>query len=139
MSYLDESLRIISIQLPERALKSYRTINDCNPDLYPVVVGFNRPVDAYERLTLRDFGVIGEDNDGHWALIEDTTLETIADRLDEYHSVLDTAVGKARQLREEAEAEDERLTKGTLQLIYRLRRVHGLDAPPEDESWRVAR
>ena len=43
----------------------------------------------------------------------------------------------SRQMREEAEAEDERLRKGRLQLIYRLRREQGLGAPPEDESWRM--
>lgn len=136
MSWLDEPLRMISVQLPDESLKSYRTLNDGNPDLYSVIVGFNRPVDAYERLALRGFGVIGEDDDRHWALIEDTTLEAIADQLDEYHSALDSAVEKARQMREEAEAEDERLRTGTLQLIYRLRREHGLGAPDEDESWR---
>ncbi|MEZ0355450.1 hypothetical protein [Mycobacterium sp. SA01] len=136
MSYLHEPLRIISVQLPDEALKSHRTLNDGNPDLYPVIVGFSRPVNAYERLALRDFGVIGENDNHHWALIEDTTLEAIADQLDEYHSVLDSAVEKARQMREEAEAEDERLRKGTLQLVYRLRQEHGLDAPHEDESWR---
>lgn len=137
MSYLDEPLRIISLQLPDAALKSHRTLNGGNPDLYPVIVGFTRPVNAYERLALMEFGVIGEDGDRNWALIEDTKLEAIADQLDEYHSALDTAVARARQMREEAEAEDERLRKGTLQLIYRLRRAHGMDAPPEDESWRV--
>jgi hypothetical protein len=44
MSYLDEPLRMISAQLPDRALKTYRVLNEGNPDLYPVVVGFNRPV-----------------------------------------------------------------------------------------------
>jgi hypothetical protein len=124
------------VELPDRSLKSYRTLNDGNPDLYEVIVGFSRPVNAYERLALREFGVIGGDNDGMWALIKDTTLEAIADQLGEYHSALDSAVENARQMCEEAEAEDERLRKGRLQLIYRLRREHGLDAPDEDQSWR---
>lgn len=136
MSWLDESLGIISVQLPSEAMKSYRLLNNCSPDLYPVMVGFSRPVNTYERFALSDFGVILEDDDGHWALIEDTTLEAIADQLDEYHSALDSAIKKACELREEAEAEDERLRKGRLQLIYHLRRVHGLDAPDEDQSWR---
>lgn len=136
MSWLDEPLRIISVDLPDESLKSYRMLDGGNPDLYSVIVGFNRPVNAYERLALRDFGVIGENTDRMWALIENTTLESIADQLDRYHSALDDAVEKAREMREEAEAEDERLRKGRLQLIYRLRRAHGLDAPAEDESWR---
>lgn len=136
LSWLDEPLRMISVRLPREALKTHRTLNDGNPDLYPVVVGFNRPVNEYERLALKDFGVIRGDNDGMWARIEDTTLEAIADSLDEYNAELDAATEAARVMREEAEAEDERLRKGALQLIYKLRLEHGLDAPPEDESWR---
>ncbi|OBB73781.1 hypothetical protein A5759_14670 [Mycobacterium sp. 852014-52144_SCH5372336] len=102
-----------------------------NPDLYPVIVGFSRPVTEYERLALRDFGVIGEDTDRMWALIEDTTLEAIADHLDEYNAELDAAVEKARRMQEEDRAEDDRLRKQALQLIGRLRRDYGLDAPAE--------
>ena len=131
MSYLDEPLRMISVQLPDRALKTYRVLNDGNPDLYPVIVGFNRPVNEYERLALKDFGVIRGDTDRIWALIEDTTLEAIADNLDEYNAELDAAVEKARQMKADAEAEDDRLRKQTLQLIYKLRREYGLDAPAE--------
>ena len=39
-------------------LRTYRVLNEGNPDLYPVVVGFSRPVNEYERLALKDFGVI---------------------------------------------------------------------------------
>jgi len=49
---------MISIRLPEEANKTYRVLNEGNPDLYPVVVGFSRPVNEYERLALKDFGVI---------------------------------------------------------------------------------
>lgn len=128
---MDEPLRMISVQLPDRALKTYRVLNDGNPDLYPVIVGFNRPVNEYERLALKDFGVIRGDTDRIWALIEDTTLEAIADNLDEYNAELDAAVEKARQMKADAEAEDDRLRKQTLQLIYKLRREYGLDAPAE--------
>ena len=52
MSYLDDPLRMISIRLPEEAKKTYRVLNAGNPDLYPVVVGFSRPVNEYERIAL---------------------------------------------------------------------------------------
>ena len=136
MTWLEEPLRIISVDLPIEAYKRHRTLNGGNPDLYPVIVGFSRPVNPYERLALRDFGVIGEDDNDNRALIEDTTLEAIADHLDEYNAELDAAVETARQMREEVEAEDARLRKGRLQLIYQLRHAHGLDAPAVDDSWR---
>jgi hypothetical protein len=131
VSYLDEPLRMISVQLPDEALKTFRVLNEGNADLYPVIVGFNRPVNEYERLALKDFGVIRGDTDRNWALIEDTKLEAIADNLDEYNAELDAAVEKARQMKSDAEVEDERLRKQTLQLIYILRRAYGLDAPAE--------
>ena len=133
MSWLDEPLRMISVQLPDQALKTYRVLNEGDPDLYPLVVGFNRPVNEYERLALKDFGVIRGDTDRMWALIENTTLEAIADHLDEYNAELDAAVEAARRMKAEAEAENERLRKGTLQLIYKLRRDYGLDAPDEQQ------
>jgi hypothetical protein len=78
----------------------------------------------------RPFGVISGDQDHNWALIKDTTLEAIRDHIDEYNAELDAAVEKAREMKKEAEEEDERLKKETLQLIYKLRRDYGLDAPP---------
>jgi hypothetical protein len=130
VSYLDEPLRMISVRLPADAMKTHRVLNDGDPDLYPDIVGFSRSVDEYERLALKDFGVIGEDSDQPmWALIEDTTLESIAEHLDEYNAELDAAVAKAQQMRQEAEAEDERLRKEALQLINKLRCDYGLDAP----------
>lgn len=131
MSYLDTPLRMISIRLPEQAMKTYRVLNDANPDLYPVVVGFSRPVNEYERLALKDFGVIRGDSDRLWALIEDTTIEAIHDHIDEYNAELDAAVQKARQLRQDAEAEDERIKSEAGKLLYKLRRDYGLDAPAE--------
>jgi hypothetical protein len=102
---------MISVQLPDQALKAFRVLNEGNLDLHPVIVGFNRPVNEYERLALKDFGVIRGDTDRNWALIEDTTLEAIADNLDEYNAELDAAVDEARQMKSDAEAEDERLRK----------------------------
>jgi hypothetical protein len=131
LSYLDDPLRMISIRLPEEAKKSHRVLNNGNPDLYPVVVGFSRPVNEYERLALKDFGVISGDSDRMWALIEDTTIEAIRDHLDEYNAELDAAVEKARHMREDAEAEDERIMTEARKLLYKLRRDYGLDAPSE--------
>lgn len=129
MSYLDDPLRMISIQLPVEAMKTHRVLNDGSPDLYPVVVGFSRPVNDYERLALKDFGVIRGDSDRMWAVIEDTTIEAIRDNLDEYNAELDAAVEKARQVREDAEAEDQRIREQAKSLLYELRRDYGLDAP----------
>lgn len=131
MSYLDEPLRIISLRLTKESLKTHRVLNDGNPDLYPVIVGFNRPVDEYERLCLKDFGVIGNDKNEHWARIDDTNLETIRDNIEEFHASLDSAVEEARKIRVEAEAEDERICELAKTVLYRLRRDHGLDAPAE--------
>jgi len=120
---------MISIQQPVEAMKTHRVLNDGNPDLYPVVVGFSRPVNDYERLALKDFGVIRGDSDRMWAVIEDTTIEAIRDNLDEYNAELDAAVEKARQVREDAEAEDQRIREQAKSLLYKLRRDYGLDAP----------
>jgi hypothetical protein len=131
MSYEDDPLRMISIRLPEEANKTYRVLNDGDPDLYPVDVGFSRPVNEYERLALKDFGVISGDSDRMWALIRDTTIEAIRDHIDEYNAELDAAVEKARQMRQDAEAEDERIKTEARKLLYKLRRDYGLDAPAE--------
>jgi F0F1-type ATP synthase membrane subunit b/b' len=62
-------------------------------------------------------------------VIEDTTIEAIRDNLDEYNAELDAAVEKARQVREDAEAEDQRIREQAKSLLYKLRRDYGLDAP----------
>jgi hypothetical protein len=109
MAYDDEPLRIVRVQLAEESLKSHRVLNDGNPDLYSVIVGLSRPADEYERKELADFHIIREDEDGMWALIRATTLENIPDNIDKYNAALDSAVENARETREAAEAEDERL------------------------------
>jgi Na+/phosphate symporter len=124
----DVPLRMIAIQLPGEAMKTYRVLNGGNPDLYPVIVGLSRSVDEYERLALKDFGVIREDTDQMWALIEDTTIEAIGDHIDEYNAELDAAVEEARKLREDAEAEDQRICDVAKSLMNKLRRDYGLDA-----------
>jgi hypothetical protein len=106
-------------------------LHDGNPDLYQVVVGFSRPVNEYERLALKDFGVIRGDSDLMWALIEDTTIEAIRDHIDEYNAELDAAVENARQMRRDAEAEDKRIKSEVRKLLYKLRRDYGLDAPAD--------
>jgi hypothetical protein len=131
MSHLDGPLRMISIRLPDEAKKTYRVLNEGNPDLYPVIVGFSRPVNDYERLELKDFGVIRGDSDRMWALIEDTTIEAIRDHIDEYNAELDAAVERARRIRQDAEAEDGRIKAEASKLLFKLRRDYGLDAPTE--------
>jgi hypothetical protein len=132
MSYLDGPLRMISVRLTEGTMKTYRVLNDGNPDLYPIVVGFSRPVNEYERLALKDFGVIRGDSDKMWALIENTTIEAIRDHIEEYNAILDSAVESARKVRLEAEAEDERIKAEAQKLLYRLRSEYGLDAAAEE-------
>ena len=86
-----------------------RVLNDGNPDLYPVIVYLSRHVDEFERIELADFGIVREEDDGMCAFIADTTLEYIRDHLDEYNEVLASAVTRARQARDGASAEDQRL------------------------------
>ena len=120
----DADLSIIMVQLCEESSKSHRVLNDGNPDLYPVIVGFSRHVDEYERKELATFGIIREDKDRMWALIEDTTLEQIRDHVDEYNEVLASAVERARQTREAALAEDERLKALAGEMTLALRQAH---------------
>ncbi len=80
---------------------------------------------------MKDFGVISGDSDRMWALIKDTTIEAIRDHIDEYNAELDAAVDKARQIRQDAEAEDERIKTEAGKLLYKRRRDYGLDAPAE--------
>ena len=126
----DVPLRIIAIELPDEAMKSYRLLNGLNPDLYPVIVGFSRGVDEYERLALKDFGVTLEDRDNVWALIENTTIEAISDHIDEYNAELDKAVEAARQMRQDAEAEDQRIQDRARTLWNKLREDYGLPPLP---------
>ena len=49
---------MIRFGCPSEANKTYRVLNEGNRNHYPVVVGFSRPVNEYERLALKDFGVI---------------------------------------------------------------------------------
>jgi hypothetical protein len=102
-------LTIVLVQLCQHSLKTHRVLHDGNPDLYPVIVYFSRPADEYERRELADFGITREEDDGMCALIENTTLEQIRDQLDEYNAVLASAVAQARETREAAKTEDERL------------------------------
>jgi hypothetical protein len=104
-------LTIMLVQLCEESLKTHRVLHDGDPDLYPVIVYFSRHADEYERRELADFGIIRvEDNRNRMcALIENTTLEQIRDQLAKYNAALATAVAQARETREAAKIEDERL------------------------------
>jgi hypothetical protein len=120
----DADLSIVLVELCDESMKSHRALNDGNPDLYPVIVYFSRHIDEYERQELADFGISREDNDRMCALIKHTTLEQIRDRLDEYNQVLASAVARARESREAAEAEDSRLKALAAQINTTLRQVH---------------
>ena len=102
-------LTIVMVELCDDSLKSTRVLNDGNPDLYPVIVYFSRPVDEYERKELSDFGFIREDSDRMCAIMWETTLELVRDQLDKHNAALASAAARAKETREAAEAEDERL------------------------------
>jgi hypothetical protein len=109
------------VRLCDDSLKTTRVLNNGNPDLYLVIVYFSRHADEYERRELADFGIIREDDDGMCALIKNTTLEQIRDQLDKYNAALASAVARARETREAAEAEDERLNALTTEINKSLR------------------
>lgn len=102
-------LTIVMVELCDDSLKSTRVLNHGNPDLYPVIVYFSRPVDEYERKELSDFGFIREDSDRICAIMWETTLELVRDQLDKHNAALASAAARAKETREAAEAEDERL------------------------------
>jgi hypothetical protein len=112
----DNPLTIMMVQLCEDSLKTTRVLNNGNPDLYPVIVYFSRHADEYERRELADFGIIREEDNRMCALIKNTTLEQIRDQLDKYNAALASAVARARQTREAAKAEDERLNALTTEI-----------------------
>lgn len=102
-------LTIVMVELCDDSLKSTRVLNDGNPDLYPVIVYFSRPVDEYERKELADFGFIREDSDRMCAIMWETTLELVRDQLNKHNAALASAAARAKETREADEAEDERL------------------------------
>jgi hypothetical protein len=114
-------LTIVLVQLCEDSLKTHRVLHDGNPDLYPVIVYFSRHADEYERRELADFGIIREEDNRMCALIENTTLEQIRDQLDKYNAALASAVARARETREAAKAEDERLNALTTEINEALK------------------
>jgi hypothetical protein len=116
-------LTIMLVQLCEVSLKTHRVLHDGNPDLYPVIVYFSRHADEYERRELADFGIIREEDNRNrmCALIENTTLEQIRDQLDKYNAALASAVARARETREAAKAEDERLNALTTEINEALK------------------
>ncbi len=116
-------LTIVEVKLCGESMKSHRVLNDENPDLYPVVVYFSRPADEYERRELADFGIIREDGDGMCAIIWETTLEHVRDQLGKHNAALASAVARARETREAAKVEDDRLTALEAEINVTLRRA----------------
>lgn len=121
---VDSDLYIVAVELPDDSWKSQRTLSRANPDLYDVIVYLSRHVDEYERQELDAFGIIREEDDRMCALIRETTLEQIRDRLDEHNEVLKSAVEKARATRELSESEDERLRNLAAKLNEELSDEH---------------
>ena len=117
----DHPLTIMMVQLCQDSLKTHRVLHEGNPDLYPVIVYFSRHADEYERRELAEFGIIREEDDGMCALIENTTLEQIRDQLDKYNAALASAVARARETREAAKVEDERLKALTAEINEALK------------------
>lgn len=105
-----KGLRIAMVRIVKESLRTYRELNDdANPDLYPVMLWFNRHVDDFERKELASFGIVVSDDDSMNAIIWDTTLEQVRDETGRYNEVLASAVAAARSKREAAQAEDRRL------------------------------
>lgn len=115
------ALSIKMVELAENSLRTYRDIHDGNPDLYPVVLWFNRSVDPYERKELKDYGIVVSDDDHMNAIIWETTLEQVRDETGRYNEVLASAVAAARAKREAAEAEDVRLKALAAEINRELR------------------
>jgi hypothetical protein len=105
----EHELRINGVELFEESYQTYRELNDGDPKRYPVMLCLSRPVDDYERTSLADTDIQIDDDDPMTAAVFDTTLEEIRDRLEELNGALATAAGNARNARQSAEAEDERL------------------------------
>ena len=59
-----------------------------------------------------------------------TTIEAISDHIDEYNAELDKAVEAARQMRQDAEAEDQRIQDRARTLWNKLREDYGLPPLP---------
>ena len=133
-SWLDEPIRVILVLLSQESRKTWRVLNNGNPDLYPVKLGLSRPLNKYELLELADFEIEQDGNNSMFVVVRDKTLEHIRDNIDEYHATFDSAAAKARATREHAEAEDKRIAELCKELTWQLRRAHGLDAPPENQS-----
>jgi hypothetical protein len=104
-----EDLRIIKVDLLNESFKTYRVLNDIKSIRYPVLVLLSRPVDDFERLYVEQAGILIDDNDAMRGLIQETTLEELRSQLHVLNRKLEMAVRDARQGREPAEAEDQRL------------------------------
>ncbi|WNG79969.1 hypothetical protein C6A86_017025 [Mycobacterium sp. ITM-2016-00316] len=130
-SWLEEPIRVIMVRLLQESRKTWRVLNNGNPDLYPVKLGLSRPLNQYELLELADFEIEQDDKNSMFVVVRDKTLEHIRDNIDEYHATFDSAAAKARVTRAQAEAEDEHIANLCKELTWQLRRAHGLDAPPE--------
>jgi hypothetical protein len=107
----DFDLRILRLDLFKQSMLSDRILNGGHPNKYPVKVWFSRRLSPYEQVALKraKSPFVVNDRDPIFAAIEDTTLEDVRDQLPNLNFELQAAVYSGRQLREEAEAEDERL------------------------------
>jgi hypothetical protein len=105
----EQELKINGIELFEESYQTYRELNDADPKRYPVMLSLSRAVDDYERIRLADSDIVIDDDDPMTAAVFDTTLEEVRDRIGELNGTLATAAENARNARQSAEAEDERL------------------------------
>jgi hypothetical protein len=105
----EQELKINGVELFEESYQTYRDLNDADPKRYPVMLSLSRPVDDYERIRLADSDIVIDDDDPMTVAVFDTTLEEVRDRVGELNGTLATAAENARNARQSAEAEDERL------------------------------
>lgn len=114
-------LTIEAVRLVEESYRSYRDLDeDGNPDLYPVMVFFNRRIDAFEQKELKEFGIVMNDDNPLNAIVWNTTLEQVRD--DRYRKALASAVATAHEKRRAAAAEDMRLEILAQEINLDLRR-----------------
>ena len=120
--WAEQELRINGVELFEESYQTYRELNDGDPKRYPVMLLLSRPVDDYERIKLADSDIVIDDEDPMTAAVFDTTLEEIRDRLEELNGKLATAEDNARNARQSADAEDERLRTLASEIDAELKR-----------------
>lgn len=104
-------LRIVRVDLAKDSMKTARELAGDHSDLYPVMVWFSRPTNAFERMAIQEEldDLVFDNDDSMCAVKFNTTLEAIDSELELIHANIDNAVANAHTDRENANREDARL------------------------------